>query len=53
MPTKRWLARFYSFSKSVDPTSRLLGALGRAANVKARLRPISRVPASLQENRLD
>ena len=32
------LARFYSFSTHLDPTSRLLSALGRAATVKARLR---------------
>jgi hypothetical protein len=32
------LARFYSMGERFDPTSRLLGALGRAATVKARLR---------------
>jgi SAM-dependent methyltransferase len=36
------LARFYSVSAPFDPTSRLLGALGRAATVKARLRPAER-----------
>jgi hypothetical protein len=35
------LARFYSISARFDPTSRLLGALGRAATVKARLRPVA------------
>jgi 2-polyprenyl-3-methyl-5-hydroxy-6-metoxy-1,4-benzoquinol methylase len=35
------LARFYSISARFDPTSRLLGALGRAATVKARLRPVT------------
>ena len=33
------LVRFYSISSRFDPTSRLLGALGRAATVKVRLRP--------------
>jgi SAM-dependent methyltransferase len=37
--SKARLARFYSMSASFDPTSRLLGALGRAATVKAHLRP--------------
>jgi 2-polyprenyl-3-methyl-5-hydroxy-6-metoxy-1,4-benzoquinol methylase len=37
--SKARLARFYSFSAHFDPTSRLLGALGRAATVKARMRP--------------
>jgi len=36
--SKARLARFYSVSGQFDPTSRLLGALGRAATVKARLR---------------
>ncbi len=36
--SKARLARFYSISGQLDPTSRLLGALGRAATVKARLR---------------
>jgi 2-polyprenyl-3-methyl-5-hydroxy-6-metoxy-1,4-benzoquinol methylase len=36
---KARLARFYSISARFDPTSRLLGALGRAATVKVRLRP--------------
>jgi 2-polyprenyl-3-methyl-5-hydroxy-6-metoxy-1,4-benzoquinol methylase len=53
MPAKRWLARFYSCGKFIDPTSRLLGAWGRAANVKACLRPVSQPPASLQEDGLD
>jgi SAM-dependent methyltransferase len=35
--SKARLARFYSISAPFDPTSRLLGALGRAATVKARL----------------
>ena len=34
---KSRLARFYSISAPFDPTSRLLGGLGRAATVKARL----------------
>ena len=34
---KARLARFYSASGRFDPTARLLGALGRAATVKARL----------------
>ena len=34
------LVRFYSISSRFDPTSRLLGALGRAATVKVRLRPV-------------
>jgi hypothetical protein len=33
------LAHFYPVSARFDPTSRLLGVLGRAASVKARLRP--------------
>lgn len=37
--SKARLGRFYSMSANFDPTSRLLGALGRAATVKARLRP--------------
>jgi 2-polyprenyl-3-methyl-5-hydroxy-6-metoxy-1,4-benzoquinol methylase len=37
--SKSRLARFYSVSAYFDPTSRLLAALGRAATVKARLRP--------------
>ena len=37
--SKARLARFYSISAHFDPTSRLLGALGRAATVKVRLRP--------------
>lgn len=37
------LARFYAMSASFDPTSRLLGALGKAATVKARLRPSPRL----------
>jgi hypothetical protein len=36
--TKARLAHFYAISATFDPTSRLLGALGRAATVKARLR---------------
>jgi SAM-dependent methyltransferase len=36
--SKAQLAHFYAVSGSFDPTSRLLGALGRAATVKARLR---------------
>jgi 2-polyprenyl-3-methyl-5-hydroxy-6-metoxy-1,4-benzoquinol methylase len=36
--SKARLSRFYSISGQLDPTSRLLGALGRAATVKARLR---------------
>ena len=36
---KARLARFYLISERFDPTSRLLGALGRAATVKVRLRP--------------
>lgn len=36
--SKARLARFYSISGQFDPTSRLLGALGHAATVKARLR---------------
>jgi SAM-dependent methyltransferase len=36
---KARLARFYSISGRFDPTSRLLGILGRAGNLKARLRP--------------
>jgi SAM-dependent methyltransferase len=36
--SKARLARFYSIGAHFDPTSRLLGALGRAATVKARLR---------------
>ena len=43
---KARLARFYSISAPYDPTSRLLGALGRAATVKARLRPGERTQAS-------
>lgn len=50
MAAKRRLARFYSVGKFIDPTSRLLGKLGCAANVKARLRPVSQLPASLQES---
>ena len=34
---KSRLATFYSISAPFDPTSRLLGRLGRAATVKARL----------------
>jgi SAM-dependent methyltransferase len=37
--SKARLARFFSKSAPFDPTSRLLGALGRAASVRARLRP--------------
>jgi hypothetical protein len=33
------LAHFYSISARFDPTSRLLGLMGRAASVKARQRP--------------
>ena len=40
------LARFYSASAHFDPTSRLLGALGRAATVKARLRRSERARLS-------
>ena len=36
---KAQLARFYSVSASFDPTSRVLGRLGRAGSLKARLRP--------------
>lgn len=36
--SKARLARFYSVSAPFDPTSRLLGAVGRAATVKARFR---------------
>jgi 2-polyprenyl-3-methyl-5-hydroxy-6-metoxy-1,4-benzoquinol methylase len=36
--SKARLARLYSVGAHVDPTSRLLGTLGRAATVKARLR---------------
>ena len=36
--SKARLARFYSISGQFDPTSRLFGAMGRAATVKARLR---------------
>jgi SAM-dependent methyltransferase len=36
--SKARLARYYSIGAHFDPTSRLLGALGRAATVKARLR---------------
>jgi 2-polyprenyl-3-methyl-5-hydroxy-6-metoxy-1,4-benzoquinol methylase len=36
--SKARLDRFYSVGAYFDPTSRLLGALGRAATVKARLR---------------
>ena len=36
--TKTRLARFYAMTAPLDPTSRLLGTLGRAATVKARLR---------------
>jgi SAM-dependent methyltransferase len=43
---KARLARFYSASAHFDPTSRLLGALGRAATVKARLRPGERARVS-------
>lgn len=39
LATKSRLSHFYSISAPFDPTSRLLGALGRAATVKARLRP--------------
>jgi len=34
--TKATLARFYSVAAPFDPTSRLLGALGRAGSIKAR-----------------
>jgi SAM-dependent methyltransferase len=37
-PSKAQLARFYTISARFDPTSRLLAALGRGGNVKARLR---------------
>ncbi len=37
--SKARLTRFMSGSARFDPTSRLLGALGRAGSVKARLRP--------------
>lgn len=37
-PSKAQLANFYTISARFDPTSRLLAALGRAGNVKARLR---------------
>lgn len=37
--SKARLARFYAVGAHFDPTSRLLGALGRAATVKARIRP--------------
>jgi hypothetical protein len=53
MPAKRRLTYFYSSSKSIDPISCLLRALGRAPNVKARPRPVSQLLVSLQENRLD
>jgi len=42
LATKSRLARLYSKGARIDPTSRLLGALGRAATVKARLRPSKR-----------
>jgi SAM-dependent methyltransferase len=44
--SKARLARFYAMSAHFDPTSRLLGAVGRAATVKARLRPGDRVGLS-------
>ncbi len=37
--SKARLARFYSIGARFDPTSRLLGTFGRAASIKARLRP--------------
>ncbi len=45
--SKARLARFHSISAPFDPTSRLLGAWGRAATVKARLRPAERVRADV------
>lgn len=46
-PSRARLARFYSMSAPFDPTSRFLGALRRAATVKARLRPAERARASV------
>jgi 2-polyprenyl-6-hydroxyphenyl methylase/3-demethylubiquinone-9 3-methyltransferase len=45
--SKARLARFYSMSAPFDPTSRFLGAMRRAATVKARLRPAERARASV------
>jgi len=53
MPAKRRLAYFYSTSKSIDPIPRLPRTLGRAANVTARLPPVSQLPVLWQKNRLD
>jgi SAM-dependent methyltransferase len=44
--SKARLARLYSIGAHLDPTSRLLGALGRAATVKARLRSDERARPS-------
>ena len=45
--SKARLARFCSMSAPFDPTSRFLGVLGRAATVKARLRPVERAKATV------